>query len=466
MPEWLKNSTMPLKSIGPFIILHGGSAVSLLAAIYAAQQGYHVTAWLVAGLALVGTTVIARFKIMMICSPIEAAIIRMESLSAGDLDSVIATTDDLNWAGRISKTLQIFRENAQVVKVADQGQHVVVNELGLGMARLAEGDLTYRISTAFPGQYEMLRVDFNKTMDSLSQALSAVTLSALSIHTGATEIRAASDDLSERTEQQAASLEETSAAMNQVTSMVQDTANSAVKVTNSIAEAHREVTEGGVVVEKAVVAMGAIEESAREITQIINLIDGIAFQTNLLALNAGVEAARAGDAGRGFAVVANEVRALAQRSADAAKEIKNLIMTSAEQVKGGVSLVGETGSMLSRIVARVGEISGLISSISHSAEAQASSLQKVNAAVSDMDKMTQQNAAMVEESTAAARNLAGEAHSLTTLVSQFVVTSEVQTKTPSARQWRGAGATAARARVPRSRGNLALKMDDDDWTEF
>jgi methyl-accepting chemotaxis protein len=216
--------------------------------------------------------------------------------------------------------------------------------------------------------------------------------------------------------------------------------------------------------------MGAIEKSAQEITQIINVIDGIAFQTNLLALNAGVEAARAGDAGKGFAVVANEVRALAQRSAEAAKDIKELITTSAQQVGSGVSLVGETGTLLEKIVARVGDISGLVTTIAQSAEVQATNLQQVNGSVGDMDKMTQQNAAMVEQSTAAARSLAGEAEELTKLVSRFRTGGEDAVggrATAPKRPMAAAPAPARKASMPAVRGNLALKpAEDDDWNEF
>jgi len=256
--------------------------------------------------------------------------------------------------------------------------------------------------------------------------------------------------------------------MNHVTSNVGETARGAVSVQHSIGEAHQEATDGGVVVERAVAAMAAIERSAQEITQIINVIDGIAFQTNLLALNAGVEAARAGDAGKGFAVVANEVRALAQRSADAAKDIKELITASSEQVAGGVRLVGETGELLQKIVTRVGEINDKVRGIAQSTESQSTNLQQVNTAVAEMDRMTQHNAAMVEESTAAARSLAQEANQLTGLVSRFRTS--------------GAGATATAitlppaaarrktvSRQPAVAGNLAIKIEstaDDDWTEF
>jgi len=363
------------------------------------------------------------------------------------------------------QAIEVFRAASKAQASAEAKQRAVVTELAGALNELATGNMEHRITTPLAPEYEELRTTYNTTVEGLGETLARVAASANSVHTGASEIRAASDDLALRTEQQAASLEETAAAMNQVTGVVKDTADSAAEVNRSIDEAHREATEGGAVVQRAVAAMGAIEKSAQEITQIINVIDGIAFQTNLLALNAGVEAARAGDAGKGFAVVANEVRALAQRSADAAKDIKALITTSAEQVGDGVTLVGETGTLLANIVARVGEISSLITNIAQSAETQAVSLQQVNSAVGEMDKMTQQNAAMVEESTAAARSLATEADELTNLVARFS-TGGAGSSAPAP------VATASRRRasrpVPVTRGNLALKPvdHDEDWAEF
>ena len=471
MLTWFKTKAPIRTKFKALLIIHSLWAAAFVAAVLMAQHGFDLIAYGVAGLAAAATVATVSISGKLICDPYVTTVVRMEGLAAGDLDQPIQFTDYGDCVGRMTKAMEIFRRNGEAVKVAAQAQEIVVSGLGQGLSQLADGDLTYRINTAFPADYEMLRVDFNKTMETLTEAMSAVTRSASSIHTGASEIRSASDDLSGRTEQQAASLEETAAAMNQVTSMVQETARSAVEVNASIGEAHREATEGGAVVEKAVTAMGAIEKSASEISQIITVIDGIAFQTNLLALNAGVEAARAGDAGKGFAVVANEVRALAQRSAEAAKDIKALITTSSEQVGVGVGLVGETGSMLTRIVNRVGEISELITSISHSAETQASSLQQVNSSVGDMDKMTQQNAAMVEESTAAARNLASEADELTSLVARFRLENS-RSAPPAARRSAPASTPAPRAiskstrSAPRSAGNLAIKDDADDWAEF
>lgn len=413
------------------------------------------------------TTVIVSGR--LICTPYVDTVVRMEGLAAGDTSTRIAYQDHDDCVGRMTKAMQVFRDNAIKVQQAADAQEQVVAELARGLEALSAGKLTYAISTPFAGDYDRLRLRFNETVAGLEQILSQVAVSAQSVHTGSGEIRAASEDLSRRTEQQAASLEETTAAMSQVTGMVGETARSAVEVRGAVGAAHSDASEGGEVVRKAVNAMDAIEKSSQEIGQIINVIDGIAFQTNLLALNAGVEAARAGDAGKGFAVVANEVRALAQRSADAAKDIKALINTSSQQVTSGVSLVGETGKMLDRIVTKISDINGLINEIAASTEAQAANLQQVNGAVGEMDKMTQQNAAMVEESTAASRSLAAEADELATLVERF----ELRSKSASVRSVRSQAPqpvrpSAPRAAMPAVQGNLAIKndVDTDDWSEF
>ncbi len=439
-----------------------------------AATGMTTAGLILALIAVIGATTTCRIAGHLISAPYVATVERMEQLAAGDLDSPIQHSDHEDCVGRMVHAMHSFRDNARALRTSAESHQTMVMVLGQGLSRLAEGDLLYRITDSFPADYERLRGDFNRAMDSLTDAMTSVTRTSRSIHAGATEIRSATQDLSQRTEEQAASLEESATAMNEITGMVKETAQSAAQVTTAINDAHREASDGGQVVQKAVSAMGAIEKSAQEITQIINVIDGIAFQTNLLALNAGVEAARAGDAGKGFAVVANEVRALAQRSADAAKDIKALIMTSAQEVEQGVNLVGETGSMLGRIVARVGDISALISSISESAESQAAGLQQVNAAVSDMDKVTQQNAAMVEQSTAAARSLAGEADELARLVDRFRLDGHLATpkvaadnsarrSPPPVPSPRPASRQAA---VPAVSGNLAIAVDEDDWSEF
>lgn len=298
-------------------------------------------------------------------------------------------------------------------------------------------------------------------MAGLDTALQGVASGAESIRFGSSEILSASDDLARRTEQQAASLEEVAAAVEVVTKTIGDTAHGAANANRSVAATQDDAKQGGRVVRDAVAAMESIETSSGEIAQIISVIDGIAFQTNLLALNAGVEAARAGEAGRGFAVVASEVRALAQRSAESAKDIKELINLSGQQVQAGVRLVGETGEALTRIEQRIGEISELIGDIATSTDDQARRLQQVNGAVSDMDKITQQNAAMVEQSTAAVRSLAGESDKLAKLVQNFELSH-----TPSAPTKAVSHAKRARP-VPQSRGNLAYAVEaNDEWSQF
>ncbi len=264
-----------------------------------------------------------------------------------------------------------------------------------------------------------MRADLNSAAERLQQLIRSIVATSAGISSGATEITQAADDLSRRTEQQAATLEEASAALSGITDTVMATSDRAKDARRVVTQAQNHAGHAGSVVEKAVSAMMQIESSSRQIGQIISVIDEIAFQTNLLALNAGVEAARAGDAGRGFAVVAQEVRALAQRSADAAREIKTLITTSVEQVGDGVRLVGETGEVLGTIVTEVASITGVVSEIAAAAQEQASSLREVSKSVSEMDKFTQQNAAMVEQSTAASHALAQDVATLVDFTSQF-----------------------------------------------
>jgi methyl-accepting chemotaxis protein len=364
---------------------------------------------------------------------------------------------------------------------------VVVGSIGAGLARLAEKDLTHNITEELPPAYATLQNNFNLAMRQLASAFDSVNASTDSVHTGAEEIAIASNDLCRRTEQQAASLEETAAALDEITTTVRKTADGAKIARESVAGARRDALRGGEIVRKAVDAMGKIEKSSQQISQIIGVIDEIAFQTNLLALNAGVEAARAGDAGRGFAVVASEVRALAQRSAEAAKEIKGLISTSTQQVSEGVSLVAETGHALSQIEAKVSEITDVVSAISASAEEQATSLQQVNSAVNQMDQVTQQNAAMAEQANAASQSLAQSTDELARLIAQFRIrhdtevnirrelegaaphafskraSARAEAEAPSRSQRSVARPKATRAPVGR---RAAAVAEDEDWKEF
>ena len=294
-----------------------------------------------------------------------------------------------------------------------------ISELAGALRSLSEGDLTKTLERSFVPSMEQLRHDFNATIDKLSQTLTTVGHNASAIAAGSRELGDSAEAFSRRTEQQAASVEETAAALEEITTTVADSSQRAEEAGRLVAETKRGAEESGTVVRNAVAAMDQIEKSSREITNIIGVIDDIAFQTNLLALNAGVEAARAGEAGKGFAVVAQEVRELAQRSASAAKEIKALITTSSEHVRNGVGLVGQTGKALEQIVTQVGDINTNVAAIVKASKEQTIGLREINSAINSLDQTTQQNAAMVEESTAASLRLANEADALHTLLAQF-----------------------------------------------
>ena len=302
---------------------------------------------------------------------------------------------------------------------ASMRQASAVKAVGEALSRLAAGDLSARVEDGLAPEFASLKVDFDQAAIALAEAMIAVERATTGIRAGVDDIARNADDLAQRTEQQAATLEQTAAAVDQLTATVGKTAKSAREVSARVGEASAEAERSGSVVTRAAEAMTKIESSSNQVSQILGVIDEIAFQTNLLALNAGVEAARAGDAGRGFAVVAQEVRALAQRSADAAREIKTLIAESSRQVGEGVELVGQTGAALRGIVDKVGGIDGLINEIAASANEQAVALTQVNTAVNQLDQVTQRNAAMVQQSTDSTHALRIEAADLSNRVGAF-----------------------------------------------
>jgi methyl-accepting chemotaxis protein len=436
----------------------------------------------------------------MIVAPMKGLSSTMDRLAQGEFQVQVVGDDRGDELGGMARAVQVFKDaglekqRLEAETVAQRGlteqeraraeqmkaqtakeQAQVVASIGSGLERLSAGDLTFQLKDAFAPDYEKLRTDFNGAMSQLQQTMKTVVGRTHGLRSGGEEITQASDDLSKRTEQQAASLEETAAALDEITATVKKTADGAIEARKVVAIAKDDAEKSGAIVREAVGAMTRIEDSSRQISQIIGVIDEIAFQTNLLALNAGVEAARAGDAGRGFAVVASEVRALAQRSAEAAKEIKALISASSDQVAQGVDLVGQTGRALARIADQVAQINGVVSEIAASAQEQATGLHQVNAAVNQMDQVTQQNAAMVEEATAAAHSLREETNALSELISQFRVgdTGPVAVSKPPARKPNPVH--AAQQKIAsfigggRSKGGAAIAVAaaaPDAWEDF
>lgn len=405
--------------------------------------------------------VIAVLAGILIARSISSAVGRttnvMVKLAEGDTDIDNTQLGKKTELGQMAAAIQTFKENAlqriemeikaeeqrvsadnarQETELAkEQHQHeveTVVKSLGNALQRLADGDLSKSISTEYAAEFQQLKNDFGESIAKLSDAMNDISESTTEIGANSDELRRAADELAKRTEQQAAALEETSAALEEITSTVRESADRAEEAKTKAMQAKDSTAKSGDVVKEAVQAMERIESASDEISQIIGVIDDIAFQTNLLALNAGVEAARAGEAGKGFAVVAQEVRELAQRSANAAKEIKGLITNSGAEVSNGVSLVKATGEALEQISIEVNDIEQNIQSIARASAEQSEGLGEINRAVTDMDQVTQRNAAMVEETNAVTHKLSSETEILAKLVSQFKTVHHAQDQRLSA----------------------------------
>ncbi|NKK04253.1 methyl-accepting chemotaxis protein, partial [Rhizobium leguminosarum bv. viciae] len=377
----------------------------------------------------------------------------MRRIAEGALDTNIAGEQRFDEIGDMARALGIFKENAiSKIRIEEQSEEeriaadherqrndaekremdrqieFAVSELAAGLARMSQGDISTTIDAPFIGQLEQLRGDFNGSMRRLQATMTQIRNNVQMIQGNGSQMAQSAEDLSRRTERQAASLEETAAAVAEITNTVRLSAERAKDADQIVRHAKRSADDSAVVVGNAIEAMGRIEDASRQIEQIIGVIDEIAFQTNLLALNAGIEAARAGESGKGFAVVAMEVRELAQRSASAAQEIKGLINKSTNEVNSGSQFVQETGTVLAKIGAQIVTISQHVEMIARVSHEQSGALQEVNATVNQMDQMTQQNAAMVEETTAASRELATEADALMNLILQFKIQSGVKSK--------------------------------------
>ncbi|MFN3508712.1 MAG: methyl-accepting chemotaxis protein [Allorhizobium sp.] len=370
----------------------------------------------------------------------------MQRITDGDYDSPVDGTDRRDEIGGMARSADILRKAAiekreleetsrtqrqqneaereartAAMEADTRNLKLAVDALGEGLTRLSKGDLCASITGPFPPDLERLRKDFNEVATNLKRVMTEIASNSSSIHGNSQQMRSAADDLARRTEQQAASLEETSAALSEITETVKTATDRAEEASHMVDNAKDYAEKSGAVVNDAMAAMERIEGATAEIGKIINVIDEIAFQTNLLALNAGVEAARAGDAGKGFAVVAQEVRALAGRAAEAARDIKTLVGRSNDEVRSGVELVTATGEALHRIGEDVLRINEHVKAIVTSAREQSVGLSEINSAVGQMDQVTQQNAAMVEQTNAASHTLASDAENLSRLVGQFKV---------------------------------------------
>ncbi|WP_231568366.1 methyl-accepting chemotaxis protein [Novosphingobium malaysiense] len=391
------------------------------------------------------------------------------AIEAGRFDETIENMDRSDEVGDLARAAARLRDALRAKAQGDAEAREMIDLVGNGLRSMAAGDLTVELPRLGEA-YRQLERDFNATALRLREAMESVSRSTQAIRTGSMEISQASNDLAQRTEQHASELGHTATSVSSLSQALQETAQSAAEAHRSVDAAVAEARRGGEVVGQAVTAMEQIEKSTGEIGQIIAVIDSIAFQTNLLALNAGVEAARAGDAGKGFAVVANEVRGLAQRSAEAAKDIRELIETSSGQVGSGVEMVRKTGEALTTIIDRIDLATEVVTRITTASSEQAANLRDTNDTIGKMDVVTQQNAAMVEEATAAARSLASEADTLSALVGGFRIGSEALIPLASAKPASGAPKLAAAHRakaVPVQSGNAAVQIvDDADWSEF
>ena len=426
--------------------------------------------------ALIGSLIVATLTIFISVMTI-LSIIRLarvtDRVAGGDTSLDLKAYRRHDALGVIVKSLHVFQKNMtdtqqlnQKIRESAEAQNKVVSDVGEGLRLLADGKLDYQISEPFGHEYEALRADFNTTASRMANTISQIKESVHVIGEGINELTQASESLSKRTERNAASIEQAAHALNDVTSSVETpagnaaAANAATSSTRDQAEASREL------VQRFVSAMDEIHASSGQVSQIIDVMEDIAFQTNLLALNAAVEAARAGDAGKGFAVVATEVRSLAARSAESASNIKTLISKSSQQVQDGVTIVGEAGETLRQITQSVVEISSFVQDLSSANSSEAATLQRVNSTIGDMEQISQQNAAMVEESASACFVLREEASKLVALVNQFH-TGEVSTRalldnnTPTPQQKNPLHRVGARANE-----NLAVAANSGDWSTF
>lgn len=434
------------------------------------QESAILFAWLalgIGGAALIGLAlVLAQRLAQSIATPITELTHTMSSLAQGRTDALVPGTDRTDELGDMARAVLVFRDATLERDRSVKEREEAMAKIGAHLAAVAHADLSVRLHDV-PPAFQSVANDFNDAMEQLCQAMGLVQQSIVAINLTSNEIQQATTDLAGRSEQQAASLQASSSAMDHLTTQIENYAKIAADVSGSMVEARGEAESGGKVVSRAIEAMDNVARASAEISDITTMIDGIAFQTNLLALNAGVEAARAGEAGKGFAVVASEVRALALRATEAANAIKQRVAAVTGHVESGVSLVNETGTALETIISRVSTVTASISTIAETAGEQSQALRKISKAIGAMDQMTQQNAAMVEETNAATKNLTQEASQLSSAFANFRIGEDrpgrPRSQPHSAGQVRATRKSSSPVVPPPISGNLAI---DTDWSHF
>ncbi len=439
----------------------------------ARQESAITFAWIalaVGGATLIGLALfLARRLSRSIASPISDLTATMQALAAGQNDALVPGAERSDELGAMAQAVMVFRDAAleRDRTVAEREQAMA--KIGQSLSAVANADLSVRIGDV-PAAFNALATDFNAAMEQLCQAMGTVSDSISAINLSSSEIQQGTSDLAVRSEQQAASLQASSSQMSELTTQIEQYAQIALDVSQSMVETLGEAEAGGMVVGRAMEVMESVARASGEISEITTLIDGIAFQTNLLALNAGVEAARAGESGKGFAVVASEVRALALRATDAASAIKQRIEAVTNHVQSGVRLVNETGTALETIIGRVTTVSSSITTIAQTAEEQSEALRKINGSIGTMDQMTQQNAAMVEETNAATTMMAREANHLKDTFANFRIGDYKSNVAPLVRS---APSPIKKTAIPASRHSAPASMSSEgnlavanDWNEF
>jgi len=480
---------------------HSGEVITVwtTASIYSTAQWNAVTLFVIQSvivLAALGLLLLVMRR--LIGSPLNAMTQSIGRMQAGDFETEVPHQGKGDEIGVVARALETFRgefiakqeesrlaeeqrqqfeaertQNAERTVATAEGQKRAVDTVAASLEKLADGDFTTRLTDLGP-DFEKLVTDFNRMVDAVAATLSEVKTASTSVDTGSTELANSADTLAARTEQTAASLEETAAALHEMTSTVKESSDRAEEAGSIVSKTKQNAASSAMVVRDAISAMDRIQQSSAKISQIISVIDEIAFQTNLLALNAGVEAARAGEAGAGFAVVAQEVRELAQRSADAAKEISQLIGESGREVETGVKLVNQTGDSLQSIETQVNDITDRIETIISGYREQSTGLGEINTAVVSMDQATQQNAAMVEETNAACQELRAQGAQLNRIIARFRINETLSAASPAEEPAAKAPANGpsaqkpkpAKARIPAVAGNTALATASDEWEEF